>query len=135
MHYIRIQWAEIKIRQQRILEKKNQETARLRQREGEPMNMKPPPPPPPDKWMWEIASIYKWPPPPQPSQEEEQKIAVRREKALDLINKQWTEIKEKIRKMLEMEKIIISRNIAEAQGKIKTKLAVDKNYQQCMKLQ
>jgi hypothetical protein len=37
--------------------------------------------------------------------------------------------------MLEMEKIIISRNIAEAQGKIKTKLAVDKNYQHCMKLQ
>ncbi len=45
------------------------------------------------------------------------------------------EIKEKIRKMLEMEKIIISRNIAEAQGKSKAKLAVDKNYQQCMKLQ
>jgi hypothetical protein len=37
--------------------------------------------------------------------------------------------------MLEMEKIIISRNIAEAQGKIKVKLAVDKSYQQCMKLQ
>ncbi len=37
--------------------------------------------------------------------------------------------------MYEMEKIIISRNIAEAQGKIKAKLAVDKNYQQYMKLQ
>jgi hypothetical protein len=38
---------------------KNQEMARLRQREGELMNMKPPPPPPPPpKWMWEIASIY-----------------------------------------------------------------------------
>jgi hypothetical protein len=45
--------------------------------------------------MWEIASIYKWLPPPQPSQEEEQKIALGREKALDLIKKQWTEIKEK----------------------------------------
>ncbi len=87
LRYIRIQWAEIKIRQQRILEKKNQEIARLRQREGEPMNMKPPPPPPPAKWMWEIASIYKWPLPPRPSQEEEQKIAVGREKALDLIKK------------------------------------------------
>ncbi len=54
---------------------------------------------------------------------------------MDLIEKQWMEIKEKIRKMLEMEKIIISRNIAEAQGKNKSKLAVDKNYQQCMKLQ
>jgi hypothetical protein len=43
---------------------------------------------------------------------------VGREKALDLIKKQWTEIKEIIRKMLEMEKIIISRNIAEAQRKI-----------------
>ncbi len=48
--YIRIQWAEIKIRQHRILEKKNLETARLRQREGELMNMKPPLPPPPPKW-------------------------------------------------------------------------------------
>ncbi len=76
LRYIRIQWVEIKIRQQKILEKKNWETARLRQREGEPMNMKPPPPPPPAKWMWEIASIYKWPPLPRPSQEEEQKIAV-----------------------------------------------------------
>ncbi len=36
--------------------------------------------------------------------------------------------------MLEMEKIIISRNIVEAQGKIKAKLAVDENHQQCMKL-
>ena len=60
--------------------------------------MKPPPPPPPPKWMWEIASIYKWPPLPQPSQEEEQKIAVGREKALDLIKKQWMEIKEKSKK-------------------------------------
>jgi hypothetical protein len=85
--------------------------------------------------MWEIASIYKWPPPPRPSEEEEQKIAVGREKALDLIKEQWTEIKEKIRKMLEMEKIIISRNIAEAQGKSKAKLVVEENYQQCMKLQ
>jgi hypothetical protein len=66
LRYIRIQWAEIKIRQQRILEKKNQETMRLRHQEGEPMNMKPPLPPPPTKWMREIASIYKWPPPPQP---------------------------------------------------------------------
>ncbi len=123
------------MRQQRILEKKNLETARLRQREGEQMNMKPPPPLPPPKWMWEIASIYKWPPLPQPSQEEEQKIAVGREKALNLIKEQWTEIKEKIRKKLEMEKIIISRNIAEAQGKSKAKFAVEENYQQCMKLQ
>ena len=30
LHYIMIQWAEIKIIQQRILEKKNRETARLR---------------------------------------------------------------------------------------------------------
>jgi hypothetical protein len=97
--------------------------------------MKPPPPPPPPKWMWEIASIYKGPPPPGPSQEEEQKIAVGREKALDLIKEQWTEIKEKIRKMVEMKKIFISRNKAEAQGKSKAKLAVKENYQQCMKLQ
>jgi hypothetical protein len=34
-----------------------------------------------------------------------------------------------------MEKIIILRNIAEAQGKSKAKLAVEENYQQCMKLQ
>jgi hypothetical protein len=99
------------------------------------MNTKPPLPPPPAKWMWEIASIYKWPPPPQPSQEVEQKIVMGREKALDLIKKQWMENKEKIRKLLEMEKIIILRNIAEAQGKIKAKLAVDKNYQHCMTLQ
>jgi hypothetical protein len=63
------------------------------------------------------------------------KNTVGREKALDLIKEQWTEIKEKIRKMFEMEKIIISRNIAEAQGKSKAKLAVEENYQQCMKLQ
>jgi hypothetical protein len=43
-------------------------------------------------------NIYKWPSPPQPSQEEEQKIAVGREKALDLIKKQWMEIKEKSKK-------------------------------------
>jgi hypothetical protein len=60
---------------------------------------------------------------------------VGREKALDLIKEQWMEIKEKIRKMLEMEKIIISRNIAGAQGKSKAKLVVEENYQQCMKLQ
>ncbi len=85
--------------------------------------------------MWEIASIYKWPPLPQPSEEEEQKIAVGREKALDLIKDQWAEVKEKIRKILEMEKLIISSNIAEAQRKSKAKLAVEENYQQCMKLQ
>ena len=34
-----------------------------------------------------------------------------------------------------MEKLIISSNIAEAQGKSKAKLAVEENYQQCMKLQ
>jgi hypothetical protein len=95
LHYTRIQWAKIKIRQQKILEKENLETARLKQREGELMNMKPPLPPPPPKWMWEIASIYKWPPPPQPSEEEEQKIAVGREKALALIKEQWVEVKEK----------------------------------------
>jgi hypothetical protein len=58
-----------------------------------------------------------------------------REKALDLIEKQWAEVKEKIRKMLDMEKIIISSNIAEAQGKSKAKLAVEENYQLCMKFQ
>jgi hypothetical protein len=99
------------------------------------MNMKPPLPPPPPKWMWEFASIYKWPPLPQPSEEEEQKIVVGREKALALIKEQWAEVKEKITKMLEMEKLIISSNIAEAQGKGKEKLAVEENYQQCMKLQ
>ncbi len=49
LRYIRMQWAEKKIRQQRILEKENLETARLRQREGKLMNMKPPPPLPPPK--------------------------------------------------------------------------------------
>jgi hypothetical protein len=99
------------------------------------MNMKPPLPLPPPKWMWEIASICMWPPLPRPSQDEEQKIAVGREKALDLIKEQWTEIKEKIGKMLEMEKIIITRNITEAQGKSKAKLAVEENYQHYIKLQ
>jgi hypothetical protein len=75
------------------------------------------------------------PPLPQPSEEEEQKIAVGREKALDLIKEQWAEVKEKIRNMLEMEKIIIMSNIAEAQGKSKAKLAMEENYQQYMKLQ
>jgi hypothetical protein len=37
--------------------------------------------------------------------------------------------------MLEMEKLIISSNIAEAQGKSKAKLAVEENYQQCVKFQ
>ncbi len=52
-----------------------------------------------------------------------------REKALDLIKEQWAEVKEKIQKLVEMEKLIILRNIAEAQGKSKAKLAVEENYQ------
>ncbi len=66
---------------------------------------------------------------------EEQKIAVGREKTLALTKEQWAEVKEKLTKMLEMEKLIIPSNIAEAQGKSKAKLAVEDNYQQCMKLQ
>ncbi len=52
-----------------------------------------------------------------------------------LIKEQWAEVKEKNTKMLEMGKLIIPSNIAEEQGKSKAKLAVEENYQQCMKLQ